>query len=123
MDKQVVLFILKRLSGSIGIVLCLTLITFILIFALPSDPARAILGAKADQATIENLRKELGLDKPIYNQYMLFLGRLSRGDLGKSYATGEKVISAIWERAKSSSKLILFSLIFSTFLGIFNKFN
>ena len=66
------LFLAKRLSQSILILFGVTLITFCLSFLMPADPVRMIAGRSATQATVESIRTELGLDKPLPVQYLKY---------------------------------------------------
>ena len=95
----------RRLAFAVLVVLGVTGVTFVLTYVVPGDPARAILGVQADAATVANLRQELGLNRPLYAQYGRFLVRILRGDLGRSYLTGEDVLGAIVARLPVTLKL------------------
>ena len=78
-------FILRRLGYSLLILLGVTLITYLLLFMLPADPARQIAGRSATPEVVASIRAQLGLDQPFYVQYGRYLAGLVQGDLGRSY--------------------------------------
>jgi peptide/nickel transport system permease protein len=87
----------------IPVLLIVSIIAFGLLYVLPGDPAVAILGDHAgDQNTYLALRKELGLDQPLYAQYLTWLGHVARGDLGRSIRTNEPVSAVLMQRVPVS---------------------
>jgi peptide/nickel transport system permease protein len=80
-------------------------LVFSLIHLIPGDPAQAMLGEAAPQADVEELRRRLGLDRPLIEQYGAFLAGLVRGDLGTSLRTGQPVTSQIVERMPATFEL------------------
>jgi len=80
-------YVLRRLVLLVPTLLGMSILTFSLIHLVPGDPAQVMLGERATPQAIENLRKELGLDRPLYVQYGRFLGGLLTGDLGRSLKT------------------------------------
>lgn len=87
--------IITRISWGIAIVWGTTVITFLIVHAVPADPVRVYAGANADAETIDRIRQELGFDDPLIVQYGRYIGSLLQGDLGTSFVTGEKVLDAI----------------------------
>jgi ABC-type dipeptide/oligopeptide/nickel transport system permease component len=89
---------------------------------IPGDPAQAMLGEAAPQSDVEQLRRQLGLDRPLAEQYALFLGGLVKGDLGTSLRTGLPVTEQIVERMPATFELaaaaMLVAILFSMPLGI-----
>ena len=112
-------YILKRLSLLIPTLLGVVTIVFFMIALSPGDPARVMLGERATAASIEKLRHELGLDKPLYVQYGLYLQRLVKLDLGKSIKSGQKVSEEIRDHLPATVELAIWAMIFSTSVGIF----
>lgn len=88
----------RRLGGALVVLIGITIVTYILAYAVPSDPARMIAGPKASLATVNAIRHQLGLDQPFYIQYFAYLGRLVRGDLGTSYVYNLPVATLIAQR-------------------------
>jgi peptide/nickel transport system permease protein len=89
-----------------------------LAFVVPGDPAVAMAGAKADPQTLASIRKELGLDQPVYVQYMRYLDRAVHGDLGRSYIRRESVTGLILSRFPATAILALAAMVLSLALGI-----
>lgn len=111
-------YILRRLLQTIPVVLGVTLILFILMFVVPGDPVLNMLGQRADPETIARIRKELGLDKPIWRQYLDFLYRLIQGDLGKSYRSNRPVAQSILIAFPYTFQLAVASICVTILLGI-----
>jgi peptide/nickel transport system permease protein len=111
-------FLAKRLSQAILILIGVTLITFCLSFLMPADPVRMIAGRSATQATVESIRKELGLDKPLPVQYMKYISRLARGDLGRSYKQKTQVSELIMSRLPATLLLMAGTIFFELLIGL-----
>jgi peptide/nickel transport system permease protein len=91
----VIRFLVRRILWGIVIVWFVATLVFGLFFVAPRDVARLIAGRQASDRTIQLVRQRLGLDQPVPVQYLRFLGRLVRGDLGESFLTSEPVVSVI----------------------------
>lgn len=111
-------YILGRLTQSVFILLGITLVTFVLLFALPADPARMIAGRSATVQTVARIRTELGLDRPIAVQYARFLSRLARGDLGRSYAQKVEVTELLASRLLATFWLMVGDIFFELLIGL-----
>lgn len=114
-------YLVRRILQSIPTIIGVTLIIFILLSLAPGDAAFLKAGFKRGRASpeaIEAMRKKLGLDKPAYLRYLLFLKNLSKGDLGYSYITEDEVADMVKERLLSSLKIVAFSLIISVVAGV-----
>jgi ABC-type dipeptide/oligopeptide/nickel transport system permease component len=98
-------FLARRLALTIPVLLGVATLVFSLIHFIPGDPAQAMLGEAAPQADVDELRKRLGLDRPLLEQYGIFLGGLVRGDLGTSLRTGQPVAAQILERMPATMEL------------------
>jgi peptide/nickel transport system permease protein len=90
-----VIYILRRLVSLIPVLLGISLIVFFLIRLIPGDPAATLLGTHATPTAIRELRDQLGLNRPLWSQYLTFLGRLIHGNLGFSYFYDVSVTSLI----------------------------
>jgi peptide/nickel transport system permease protein len=110
--------VLRRLAWSVVILFGVTLLTFVLAFIVPSDPARTLAGPKADAQTLATIRRELGLDQPLPVQYGAYVVRIVRGDLGRSYLTRETVLHAILDRLPATAYLALTSLTVAALAGV-----
>lgn len=111
-------FFAKRLFYSLLVIFGVMTVTFFLMYILPGDPARLMLGQRADVQSIAAIRAELGLDKPLYEQYASFLVKVVQGNLGRSYATNREVLETIVERFPATALLAISALSLSAFLGI-----
>lgn len=93
-------FIARRLLLAIPVLLGVSILVFLVLYLIPGDPAQILLfGSSPTPEQVEQLRQQLGLDQPLPVQFVGFLGRIIRGDLGESYMTGQKVASEIWSNA------------------------
>ncbi|MCB2054951.1 MAG: ABC transporter permease [Geminicoccaceae bacterium] len=111
-------FILKRLLSAIPTLLIASLLVFSFIHLIPGDPASVMLGDMADTAEIEALRVQMGLDRPIWEQYLTWLGKALQGDLGESIYFQEPVTRVIAEGAETSILLALFTMVLIVLIGI-----
>ncbi|MCS7131492.1 MAG: ABC transporter permease [Hadesarchaea archaeon] len=110
-------FVVKRLLTIIPILLGVSIATFLLMFAT-GDPAARIAGPMAGPEQIESIRKAYGLDKPLYEQYFLWLSKILRGDFGRSWKWGAPVSQLIWERLPRTLELTLAAFLVSLGMGI-----
>jgi len=111
-------YITRRIVFGAAVLLGTSIITFMLAFVVPGDPAVAMAGAKADPQTLSTIRKELGLEQPVYVQYMRYLDRAVHGDLGRSYIRRESVTGLILSRFPATAILALAAMVLSLVLGI-----
>ena len=115
-------FLARRLVLTIPVLLGVATLVFSLIHLIPGDPAQAMLGEAAPQSDVEELRRRLGLDRPLPEQYGAFLRGLVTGDLGTSLRTGMPVTDQIVERMPATFELaaaaMLVAIAFSMPLGI-----
>lgn len=102
----------------IPVLLGMTIIVFFIIHAIPGDPAEMILGEKATQQTKDALREQLGLDKPIYEQYGMFMGNLLSGDLGSSIRTKSPISEEITPYLAATFELTIVSMAIAVFVGV-----
>jgi peptide/nickel transport system permease protein len=98
-------YIIRRLLQMIPITLGILTLIFSLIHLIPGDPAVQIAGEGARPQDIENVRKALGLDQPLWKQYVTYLKNLAKGDLGRSFRTGESVAQEIKVRYPATMQL------------------
>jgi peptide/nickel transport system permease protein len=100
-------YLIKRFLQAVAVVWLVTVITFILLKALPGGPVRAMLGTRANNlALVEALTKQLGLDKPIWRQYWNWLDALLHGNLGFSYYWNQTVAALLTERLPKTLLLV-----------------
>ncbi len=111
-------YLIGRLMWALLILVGTTAITFAIVFLVPGDPARVVAGPRADAATIASIRRELALDLPVPVQYGRYVGRLLRGDLGRSYATREPVAEILARRLPSTALLAATGLAIAIVIGL-----
>jgi dipeptide transport system permease protein len=109
---------LKRLLMVVPSLVGVVIVTFLLTRALPGDPAAYFAGPAATKEAIEQIRVNLGLDKPLIVQFGRYVGDLTRGDLGNSLTTGQPVGKEIRERLPASAELTLLGLILSISIAV-----
>ncbi len=110
--------VLRRLAQAFLILLGVAAITFVLLYALPADPARMIAGRSATAQTVANIRHELGLDQPLLVQFWHYLTNLLSGNLGRSYAQKTDVWTLIVARLPATLTLMLAGIIVEVILGL-----
>ena len=110
-------YIKRRLYTFIPVIFGVVTAVFLIIHLVPGDPAVLMLGENAQPADIENLRIQLGLNKPLYQQYIEFWGNLFQGDLGISIYHREPVHNLVWERLPATATLALCALIISLIIA------
>lgn len=110
--------ILRRLVQAALILLGVAAITFVLLYALPADPARMIAGRSATAQTVANIRHELGLDQPLLVQFSTYLTNLLHGNLGRSYAQKTEVWTLIVARLPATLVLMLTGILVEVVLGL-----
>lgn len=108
----------RRLLAAALILLGVSFITYILLFWVPADPVRQIAGRSATPETVENIREQLGLDLPFYQQYARYLSALLQGDLGRSYLQKTNVSELIASRLPASLLLMLGGIVVELILGL-----
>jgi peptide/nickel transport system permease protein len=110
--------IVRRFIAMLFAILFLTALVFFLMQAVLGDPVVLMLGQDADPETIARLRRDLGFNRPAYVQYTDWLGRLVRGDWGRSFRTGQPVLEAILTRLPVSLELGFLSLLLALALAL-----
>ena len=110
--------ILFRMAQAIPVVIGVVIIGFVLTRALPGDPAVYFAGAAADAASIAEIRTMLGLDLPLPQQFLIYVGDLLRGDFGQSISTGQPVMDELANRLPASLELTLGALVLSFLIAV-----
>ena len=111
-------YLIKRLIALVPVLLGLTVIVFAIMALIPGDPATAILGSFATPENVEKLNRDLGLDKPQVQQYLIWLGNLLQGDLGRSYSLNRPVLDEVLERFSATLILAGAALLLCTVWGL-----
>ena len=111
-------YIIKRLFTTIPTVFGVSVIVFTLIHLIPGDPVATMLGLEADPAIIEQQRQQLGLDRPLLEQYLRWVGNVLQGDLGRSIRGNQPVFSLVTEKMPATLELSFAALIVSLLVAI-----
>jgi peptide/nickel transport system permease protein len=111
-------YIARRVLQAVPVMVLVATAVFLLLRLTPGDPTEVLLGPEATPERAAELRRDLGLDRPIPVQWALWFGHVLRGDLGESIFLRRPVTQAIWERAEPTLMLTLLSLIVATTLGL-----
>jgi peptide/nickel transport system permease protein len=111
-------YLLRRILASLGILLGVSVVTFCLTYLVPADPVAMVAGRTSTPETREQIRRQLGLDRPLYEQYATYLSRLVQGDMGKSYARKSDVAPLIASRLPPSLLLMLAAISAELLIGL-----
>jgi peptide/nickel transport system permease protein len=102
----------------IPVLLGVSIVVFFMVRAIPGDPAQILLGQQASQEQVQQVRENMGLDKPIFVQYGLFLKDAIRGDLGDSIVTGRPVTTELMVRLPATFELAAFAMLIAILVGV-----
>lgn len=111
-------YLSRRLLLAIPTLFGVLVVVFALLYVAPGDPVLAMVGERADSATIARLRQELRLDEPLPTQFAHYTGGVLRGDLGRSYITGRPIVRDIRERFPKTLQLATAAMLLAAITGI-----
>lgn len=111
-------YLVKRLVGTIPVILMVTVCVFAFVHMLPGDPARLVAGPEASPEDVLAVRKSLGLDRPLSEQFIRYVTRVVQGDFGISLKTRRTVIEEIGQRLMPTVWLTVFAMAWSTVIGL-----
>jgi peptide/nickel transport system permease protein len=111
-------YILQRIVQLPPVLLVISTLVFFVFHVIPGDAATSRLGFNADPQTVARLQKEFGLDKPLYEQYYLWLKDAVRGDLGRSYINQQPVVSLVLEKFPATLELAVLGVALSLLISI-----
>jgi peptide/nickel transport system permease protein len=111
-------YFVRRVFLAVPVLLGVATLVFSLIHLVPGDPAQAMIGDGASPQDVAELRKTLGLDQPLLTQYVTFLRNAIKGDLGKSFRTGQPVTTMIFERVPATAELAVAAMLIAILLAI-----
>jgi peptide/nickel transport system permease protein len=110
-------YAIKRVTQSLPVILLIMTSVFFMVHLIPGNPAYVILGAQASTEQVKILEKQLGLDKPIYLQYLEWIGKVLTGDLGVSVITNKPIAEELWVRFPITLALVVYSLIIAIIIS------
>src|SRR5215207_6827162 len=108
----------RRLLQMVPVALGVTILVFFMVHLIPGDPARTMLGARATDQAVAQLRHQWGLDRPLMEQYWLFMKRLAQGDLGDSLFYDTPVLSLIFERVWPTVWLLAYATVLALLISV-----
>lgn len=108
----------RRLAASVPTLFGIVIVSFMLTRVLPGDPAVYFAGAAPTPQAIEDLRRTLQLDQPLWQQFVTYLGRLAQGDLGRSLVTGQAVTADLWARLPNTIELTATAFLLALMIAI-----
>ncbi len=117
MNRATLVFILKRVAQLVPQLLAISAAVFVLIRLLPGDPARALLGPHATARGVASLSAQIGLNRPIPEQYWIYVKGILHGDLGHSWFTGQSVTTDLAQRAPATLELITYAFLVAIVVG------
>ncbi len=110
--------VLVRLLALAPMLLALSIASFALVHVIPGDPALVMMGGEGTTQAVEELRRQLGLDRPLHVRYLEWLGRIVQGDLGQSLYNRTQVSEELLWRMPTTLSLVILALLFSTAIGV-----
>ena len=111
-------YIIRRIFVLIPTLLGVSVLVFLMLHLTPGDPAELLMGERASEEALREIREHLGLDKPLYEQYGRFLKQLMKGDLGETIWTRQKVWIEVKQRFPATIELSIVALFISCFAGM-----
>ena len=111
-------FLIKRILQAIGVIVCISAITFFILNIVPGDPVRVMMGDMADEQTIEQVRHTMGLDRPVPEQYASWFGNMIRGDFGTSYTQNKSVAALMGKAFAVTARLAGFAYLLALAVGL-----
>ena len=111
-------YIIRRILGLFPVLLGITLVVFFLIRMIPGDPAIVMLGDKARAEDVARVREQLGLNKPLTEQYFQFMGQLLQGNLGESIIHHTTVVFDLRSRLPATMEMVIWSMIIGVVIGV-----
>jgi len=111
-------YIIRRLLSMVPVLIGVSIIVFLFIHMIPGDPAVAILGERATPEAVARMRTELGLDKPIWEQYFIYIGNIFQGDWGRSIRSNTPIIDEIRVKFPATAELALAAMIIALLIGL-----
>jgi len=111
-------YAIRRLGQTLPVAVLVTVLIFMLIKLLPGDPAAAILGDRASEASVRALRSQWGLDRPLWQQYAVYMQNLATGHLGQSLRYRTPVIDLLPRRTTVTFFLVVYSMVLSVIIAL-----
>ena len=111
-------YLIKRILLALGVIFAISAITFFVLNIVPGGPVRVMVGDMADEATIQRVREQMGLNKPVLEQYANWLTNMLHGDFGTSYTQRKAVVTLMGQAFGTTVKVAAFAYVFALALGL-----
>ncbi|MEI6509997.1 MAG: ABC transporter permease [bacterium] len=111
-------YIVRRLLSMVPVLIGVSIIVFLFIHMIPGDPAVAILGERATPESVARMRTELGLDKPIWEQYFIYIGNIFQGDWGRSIRSNTPILDEIRVKFPATAELAMAAMLIALLIGL-----
>lgn len=111
-------YLIKRILQALGVILCISAITFFVLNIVPGDPVRIMMGEMADENVVEQVRHSMGLDRSVGVQYLTWIGNMLHGDFGTSYAQRRPVIVLLSSAVEVTATLATFAYLIALAVGL-----
>ena len=111
-------YIIKRIVATIPVLIGILFVAFVILYLIPGDPALAVAGPRADEATLCQIRTDMGLDKPVFVRFFNYLAKVCTGNLGVSVISKKPVMESIMEKLPYTLGLAGFAMLLSIIIGI-----
>ncbi|GAB4512778.1 MAG: ABC transporter permease subunit [Anaerolineae bacterium] len=111
-------YIIRRSLEAVPVIIGVSILVFLLVHLIPGDPAVAILGERATEESIQEVRERLGLNRPLPEQYLIWVGNILQGDLGNTVRGNIPIANEISSRFPATIELSVFALLIATVIGV-----
>ncbi|WP_116082152.1 ABC transporter permease [Tropicimonas sp. IMCC34011] len=111
-------FVFARVGMAVPTLLLVSIAVFVLVRMIPGDPAQLLLGDLADPDSLADMRQRMGLDKSVFQQFVIWFGNLLTGDLGSSITTGQDVTALVSSRFLISAQVVLAAVLFAALVAV-----
>ncbi len=111
-------YIVRRILGLIPVLFGVSVVVFLLLRLTPGDPATVMLGERATPEKVAELRLQMGLDQPLWQQYFSFMGQILHGDLGRSIMSNDRISDELAVRFPATAEIVVFAMIWGVLIGI-----
>ncbi|ETF00515.1 peptide ABC transporter [Advenella kashmirensis W13003] len=111
-------FVLSRIAMAVPTLIIVAIAVFVLIRLIPGDPAQLLLGDMADPTSLADLRIRLGLDRSVWEQFIIWFGHVLQGDLGISINQNVPVLGLVWERFTVSAQIVMIAVLIATLIAV-----
>lgn len=111
-------YLVKRVLQALGVIVCISAITFFVLNIVPGDPVRVMLGDMVDESTVQQVRHSMGLDRPVIEQYLSWFGNMLHGDFGTSYTQRRAVTALMGNAVAVTARLAIAAYLVALVLGV-----